>query len=111
MSSPEAHDQEHPLSAEQQDIWRVLVKQKALRPLQAMEELYLSEQEQAARKNAPLNTKRYQEWLAWMEKMDVDPKALFRRHMFVDEGALAENAKDFKQAIEAHEEHRVAQHL
>ena len=111
MPSPEAHPQEQPLSAEQQEIWRALVKEKALRPLQAMEALYLSEEEQEKRKIFPLTNERYQEWLSWMKKIDADPKALFRQHMFVDEGALAEKSKAFMDAMEALEELRVTKHL
>ena len=106
MSSPEALTQEPPLSAEQQEIWRALVKQKALRSLRDMEALYLSEEQREARRDAPLTNARYQEWLAWMKKVDADPKALFTQHMFVDEGALVENTKAFTQAMEALKELR-----
>ena len=111
MSSPEAHPQEQPLSAEQQDIWRVLVKKKALRLLEALEAFYLSEEEQEKRKSFPLTNERYQEWLSWMKKIDADPKALFRQHMLVDEGAIAEKSKAFMDAMEALEELRVTQRL
>mgnify|MGYP003553042351 FL=1 len=106
MSSPEAHAQEQPLSTEQQRVWRSLVEKAALRSLRMLEALYLSEQEQEARKDAPLTSARYQQWLAWMEKMDADPNIPFKQHHFVDEVVLVQNIKAFTRAMEALEELR-----
>lgn len=103
--------QEAPLSAQEQKLWRSVVEKTALRSLCAMEALYLSEQDQEARKNAPLRNERYQQWLAWMEKIDADPKALFRQHGFVDEGTLLENINVFSRCMEALEEVRATQRL
>mgnify|MGYP006055089659 CR=1 FL=1 len=111
MSSHEVPPQELPLSAEQQHIWRALVRRKALRSLEVLEAFYLSEEEQGLRKNAGLTKTRYNEWLAWMEKMDADPAAPFKNKHFVDEGALVENAKMLIHAMEALEELRTMQRL
>lgn len=111
MSSPEASQQERPFSPQEQKLWASFIKQVALRALQPMEALYLSEEEREARKTAPLTNERYQEWLEWMNKVDEDPKSLFRQYTFVDEGALANNAKIFVFAMEALEELRGTQRL
>ena len=111
MVSPEAHAQEPPLSAEQQRVWRSLVEKIALRPLQEMEALYLSEEEQEARKDASLTNGRYQEWLVWMERLDKNPSILFQGRLFVDEGLLAESVKAFMNGMDALEELRATKHL
>ena len=110
MPSPEAH-QKQPLSPEQRRAWRALIEKMALRSLRMLEAFYLSEQEQEDRKDASLTNERYQQWLSWMEKMDADPKALFRQHIFVDEGMLVESTKTFIQVMEALEELRSTQRL
>ena len=107
----EPPQQDLPLSAQEQKIWRSAIKTAALRSLQAMEAFYLSEEEQENRKDAPLTSARYNEWLAWMKKIDADPSAPFEHRYFVDEGLLAESIKIFMNAMEALEELRATQRL
>ena len=106
MASFEGSQQERPFSPQEQTLWISFIKQVALRALQPMEALYLSEAEQEAYKDAPLTNERYQAWLAWMEAIDEAPSPPFQNTSFVDEGLLVESIKTFTHVMEVLKEQK-----